>query len=207
MQALPVWFDVAVMSLNCMFGAALARSRDTPIYGTLFVGLVVGLGGGMVRDALLGLEASTISGWAYIPCGLIGAVVGGFLFARIVTMPRPLILTQGITMGLLVTIGAQKALQYDTPVFSAVALGVITASFGAVLADTITGHRAIVVRQAHWLASSLLCGSVVFVTLSLLIGFWVAVIVSVLVTATLRYVSEVRDWPSPYWPRQEHSDA
>ena len=199
-MSLPFWFEVAVMALNGAFGAAVARSRETPIFGTLFAGLLVALGGGMVRDMLLGQEPIAISNPVFIPACLLSGLLGALLFSRIVAMPRPLVLLQGLVLGTLVTIGAQKALVLDAPVISAICLGVITATFGGLVADVMTGNRATIARQAHWLASALTLGSIAFVIVSLTAGFWPAVIVSVAVSATFRYVSAVRDWPAPRWP-------
>lgn len=199
-QTLPLWFDVTVMAINGLLGAAVARSRNTPIFGTLFAALLVGLGGGMVRDVLLGLEPAAISNGVYIPAVLLGGVIGALLFGRVLRKPTHFALVQGLVLGFLVTIGAQKALDYDTPVISAMALGVVTASFGGMLADVMTGYRASLARQAHWIASALVVGAIVFVAISLWVGFWPAVIVSVIATTALRYLSQARDWPSPKWP-------
>ena len=46
MTALPIWVDVTAMAVNGFFAAAVARNRGFPIYGTLFAGLLVALGGG-----------------------------------------------------------------------------------------------------------------------------------------------------------------
>ncbi len=199
-MSLPVWFELSVMTLNCVFGAAVARSRNVPIYGTLLAGLLVGLGGGAVRDMMLNLEPVIISEWFYIPAGILGAIVGGLLFGKVLSKPARFALIQGLTLGFLMTIGSQKALQYDTPLVSAMVLGVVTASFGGMIADVLSGYRATVMRQAHWVASALTVGSVVFVLMSVYVGFWPAVVTGVLVVTALRYVSQVRNWPSPRWP-------
>ena len=204
-QTLPLWFDVTVMAVNGLLGAAVARSRNAPIFGTLFAAVLVGLGGGMVRDVLLGLEPVAISNWVYIPAVLVGGVLGALLFGRVLKKQSHFALIQGIVLGFLVTIGAQKALDYDTPVISAMVLGIVTASFGGMLADVMTGYRATIARQAHWIASALVGGAIVFVLISIWIGFWPAVIVSVIVTSALRYASHVRNWPSPKWPGEPMS--
>jgi uncharacterized membrane protein YeiH len=204
---LPFWFEALVMALNSTFGAALARSRATPIFGTLLAGLLVGLGGGIVRDLLLLQEPVAISNPVLIPACLVSGALGALLFSRIVAMPKPLLLLQGIVLGTLVTIGAQKALAFDAPAVSAVCLGVITATFGGLVADVMTGNRATIAKQAHWMASALTCGSIAFVVVSLTIGAWPAVIVSILVSASLRYVSAVRNWPSPRWPGQKSEET
>lgn len=204
-ESLPVWFDLAVMTINGVFGAAVARSLSAPIYGTLLAGILVGLGGGMIRDVLLGLEPVAISSWFYIPAVLIGAVIGGVFFGPFVKKPRPFVLLNGITLGFLVTIGAQRAIAYDAPFLSAVFLGVVTASFGGALSDVLMGRRAAITRQAHWLASALTLGALVFVPLSIFVNFWVAVVACVMVVTAFRYVSTVRNWPSPSWPGENTS--
>ena len=204
-MSLPLWFEVVVMALNGAFGAAVARSRETPIFGTLFAGLLVALGGGMVRDVLLGQEPIAISNPIFIPACLLSGILGALLFSRIVAMPKPLVLLQGLVLGTLVTIGAQKALVLDAPVITAVCLGVITATFGGLVADVMTGNRATIAKQAHWVASALTLGSIAFVIVSLTLGFWPAVVVSVAVSATFRSISAARDWPSPLWPGQSRS--
>ena len=92
---LPLWFEVFVMALNAMFGAAVARSRATPIFGTLMAGLLVGLGGGIVRDLLLLQQPVAISNPVFIPACLMSGALGALLFSRIVAMPKPMVLLQG----------------------------------------------------------------------------------------------------------------
>lgn len=197
---LPVWFELAVMTVNCLFGAAVARSRNIGIYGTIVAGLMVGLGGGIVRDLLLNQEPVAISQWYYIPAGIIGALIGAAFFGGVLRSPRRFALLQGITLGFLVTIGAQKALSFDTPLISAIVLGIITATFGALVADVSMGYRATIVRQPHWIGASIAFGAIAFVLLSYFVNFWLAVVVGVAICATLRFVSQVRQWPTPKWP-------
>ena len=109
------------------------------------------------------------------------------------------LIINGVVLGLLVTIGAQKAIAYDAPFFSAIALGVITASFGGMISDVMTGQRATVAKQAHWVASALVVGSALFVVVSLQTNFWLATVVGVAATAWLRFISQKRNWPSPHW--------
>src|SRR5690242_7328966 len=79
LHELPAWVDVAAMVVSGLFGAHVARRRQIPLFGTLLAGVVAGLGGGMVRDVLLGLEPAAISTWYYIPAVLTAASIGGFV--------------------------------------------------------------------------------------------------------------------------------
>jgi len=200
LPTLPIWLEVCAMSLNCMFGAALARSRNVPVFGTMLAGVLVGLGGGMVRDMMLGLEPAAIADWYYLPAGLLMAIVGALGYGFMGRHGTFMLGLNALVLGTLVTIGGQKALAYQVPLVSAVLLGIITASFGGLMADNMAGQRATIAKQAHWVGSALAAGSTVFVLSDQVLPFAVAVIMGVATTASLRFVSQYRDWPSPAWP-------
>lgn len=207
LPTLPVWVQVTAMSLNCMFGAALARGRHVPVFGTLLAGVLVGLGGGIFRDMMLGLEPAAIAEWYYLPFGLLLAVVGALGYGFMGRHGTAFLLLNAVVLGTLVTIGGEKALSYDAPVLSAIFLGVITASFGGLLADNMAGQQATIAKQAHWVGSALVIGSSVFVLTSLVLPFAVAVVLGAGATAFLRFTSQYRDWPSPYWPGERPAAA
>lgn len=200
LPTLPMWLEVLVMSLNCMFGAALARGRLVPVFGTILAGILVGLGGGMVRDMMLGVEPVAIAEWPFLPFGILFAIVGGFGYGLMGRYSAVFLALNGLVLGTLVTIGAQRALSFDAPWISAIFLGVVTASFGGLLADNMTGRRATIASQSHWLGSALVVGSVTFVVMSQALRFEVAVVIAVAATASLRFFSQYLDWPSPRWP-------
>lgn len=200
-QSLPVWLELAAMMTTALFGAAVARGRNVPIYGTLLCGLIVGLGGGMTRDMLLSLKPVAIYTWYYIPAILLAALIGALFFSRVIKQQIPNLLIDGVAMGLLISIGAQKALVHETPILSALFCGVATASVGGMIADVLTQNRAAVVSQAHWLGASLTAGTVAYLAGSIFLNFYMGVVLAVLVTTTLRIFSVTRNWPSPDWSK------
>jgi len=200
LPTLPIWLELAAMTANCFFGARLARVRGVPVAGTLIAGLFVGLGGGIFRDMMLNLEPTAIAVWYYIPAGLVAGLIAGLLPRDLARFQTPLLALNAIVLGLLVTIGAQKALSYDAPIVSAMFLGVITASFGGFLADSMAGQQATIAKQAHWVLSALMAGSAIFVLLSVSTNFILAEIARVATVAGFRFFSQYRNWPSPFWP-------
>lgn len=200
LPSLPIWLELAAMTMNCFFGARLARVRGIPVAGTLIAGLFVGLGGGIFRDMMLSLEPTAIVVWYYIPAGLAAGLIAGLLPRQLSRFETPLLAVNAVVLGLLVTIGAQKALSYDAPILSAMFLGIITASFGGFLADSMAGQQATITKQAHWVLSALMAGSAVFVLLSVSTNFIIAEVAGAGTAAGLRFFSQYRDWPSPFWP-------
>jgi uncharacterized membrane protein YeiH len=198
--SLPLWLEIAAMAVTGLYGAAVARSRNVPISGTLMAGIMMGLGGGMARDAILGQQAVAISNPYLLPSILAAALVGALAFYRVVQIALPNLIVHGIAFGFLISIGCQKALSLGTPPLSAIFCGVVTASVGGMAIDALTKHRSAAFSQAHWTLTSLIIGSVLYYFVSTQVGFSWAIIVTVIVTATLFTVSVKRNWPSPKWP-------
>lgn len=199
-QTLPLWIELAAMMTTAVYGGAEVRSRNVPIYGTLLSGLLMGVGGGMTRDILLGLEPAAMTDWFYIPAVLAAAVLGATVLYKILSRQLPNLVIDGIAFGLLITVGAKKAMDHGAPFSSIILCGILTASAGGMIVDMLTRHRAAVVSQAHWFASALLVGTLSFWVIDTYVGFYYGVIASVIIVTTLRVFSVTRNWPSPKWP-------
>src|SRR5579871_343516 len=126
LHQLPASVDVLAMVVAALFGAHGARHRRIPLFGVLLAGMIAGLGGGMVRDVLLGLEPAAITDWYYIPAVLLAAIVGGSIAYRVSLDRLPFVSAQAIAIGLLIGIGVQKAVAASTPAPAAMLLGIIT---------------------------------------------------------------------------------
>jgi uncharacterized membrane protein YeiH len=200
LHQLPASVDVIAMVVSALFGAHGARHRSVPLFGVLLAGVIAGLGGGMVRDVLLGLEPAAITDWYYIPAVLVAAIVGGSIAYQVSLDPLPFVGAQAVAIGLLIGIGVQKAVAYGAPPPSAILLGVITATFGGALDDVLTGRRATIMREGPWLLSVIVAGSLTFWLLTSFVGFYPAVLVTVTVVASLRLLSVSRGWSSPVFP-------
>jgi uncharacterized membrane protein YeiH len=200
LHQLPASVDVIAMVVGAAFGAHAARLRRVPLFGVLLAGVVAGLGGGMARDVLLGLEPAAITNWYYIPAVLAAAIVAGLTARRFSLDPLPFVAAQGIAFGLLIGIGVQKAVEYRAPGPSAILLGVVTATFGGALDDVLTARRAAIMAEGHWLLFPIVVGAVVFWLITIYVAFYPAVIVTVVVVATLRVLSVKLGWSSPVFP-------
>jgi uncharacterized membrane protein YeiH len=198
----PLWLEIAAMGINGAYGASIARHRQVPIAGTLLAGVTVGLGGGMARDALLGTQAIAISNPYLLPSVLAASLLGALIFYRLVAKDLPNLIVHGIAMGFLVSMGCQKAMSLGVPPLSAIFCGILTASVGGMAVDVMTNARPAAFSQAHWFITTLALGTTLYYILSVTTNFYIAVPVTVIVTAFLFSFSTWRNWPSPVWPNQ-----
>jgi uncharacterized membrane protein YeiH len=200
LHQLPAFLDVLAMAVAAAFAAHVARERRVPLFGVLLAGLVGGLGGGMLRDVLLGLEPAAITTWYYVPVVLAAAVIGALSVRKVHFSHLPFVAAQGIAIGLLIGIGVQKAVEYRAPAPSAILLGVVTGTFGGVFDDLLTGRRAVVMADDHWLLAVVVLGAVVFWTLTIYVAFYAAVVTTVVIVTGLRVLSVHLGWTSPVFP-------
>ena len=104
-------------------------------------------------------------------------------------------------------IGVQKAVQYHTPGPSAILLGVVAATVGGATDDLLAGRRATITREGHWLLSVIVVGAVIFWLFTIYVAFCPAVVVTVIVVATLGVLSVGLGWTSPAFPGDDlHSE-
>jgi uncharacterized membrane protein YeiH len=197
---LPAWLDVGAMVVAAAFGARVARLRRIVLFGVLLEGVVVGLGGGITRDVLLGLEPVAITTWYYIPAVLIAALLTGAAAERVTVNRLPFVVAQAFAIGLLIGIGVQKAVVYDTPAPGAILLGVVTGAFGGAIADVLAGRQAAMLRERHFLLSAIVIGAVVFWLGTEYVAFYAAVVITVGIVVGLRVVSVGLDWTDPSFP-------
>ena len=207
LHELPPALDVAAMVVAGAFGAHVARTMRVPLLGLLLAGVLGGLGGGMVRDVLLGLEPAAITTWYYIPAVLAAAIIGGLTARRVSLDPLPFVAAQAVAVGLLISIGVQKAVEYRAPVASAILLGVITGTFGGVADDVLYGRRAVIMREGPGLLSVVVCGSVIFWLVTTYVAFYPAVVITVIVVAVLHVLSVRLGWTSLVFPGDDLHSA
>lgn len=135
----PLWIELSAIVAGALSGAVFAARRGLDLIGVLAIALVVGLGGGMIRDILLASVPAALTDPAYLAAVVGAAVVGAFFASAVRLLRWPMIGIDSLSLGLFAVIGTQKALSSGLPPASAVMLGVITGIGGSLLRDLFTG--------------------------------------------------------------------
>jgi len=154
------WFGVAVFAVT---GALVASRKQMDIFGFALLATVTGIGGGSVRDLLLGqLPVFWVKQPAYVAiCVAVSAVV--FFTAHIPeSRYRLLMWLDAVGLAFFCVVGAGKGLEAGAGPFIAVVMAVITASFGGIIRDVIGGESPFLLRKEIYVTAAL-AGAVVFV--------------------------------------------
>ena len=159
------WFGTAVFAVT---GALVASRKRMDITGFILLGCVTGMGGGTLRDAMLG---SLPVFWVREPVYLaicVGTSVATFFLAHIPdSRYRVLLWLDAAGLALFCVVGADRALAAGAGPFIAVAMGVVSATFGGVMRDILGGESPLILRKEIYVTAAL-AGAAVFVGLAAL---------------------------------------
>ena len=116
-------------------GIRLAAAKNFDWFGAYVVGLVTAIGGGTLRDVLLGTTPFWMqNGWYMGVTGL--SLLFVIVFRRQwVRLNSTFFIFDTIGLALFVVIGMQKTLMFGYPVWTAIIMGTLTGAFGGVLRD------------------------------------------------------------------------
>jgi uncharacterized membrane protein YeiH len=204
---IPLWADISAVAIGGVQGAVYAaqfRDRRLDLLGVAIIGIASGLGGGLVRDILLGqLPISLSSNW-YVPAAILAALIGMLLervFTRLATVVTIL---DALTIGLFCAIGTTKALSIGVPEVPAVFVGTISAVGGTILRDVLLNVPIAFMHVGSLYAVAAAVGSMTLVALNLAgVPILLAAIICVAVTFGLRVLAVFFNWTVPEQRRLE----
>lgn len=142
-------------------GALKARSHQMDIFGAAVLAFVTAYGGGTVRDLLIGVRPVS---WVndYLALALVvSAVVLVFLLSQgLARLKVTIFLTDAIGLGLFTVLGIQKSLDLGLNSGYAVVMGVVSATFGGLLADILSNTVPDLLKKGELYATASLLGGI-----------------------------------------------
>lgn len=130
--------DLGGVLVFALSGASLAARKRLDLVGIVVLATATGLGGGILRDTLLGdLPPAALRDPLYLamPAVASGLVLAGHHVVE--RLSRPVLVFDAAGLGLFSVVGSAKALAYGLGLLPAIVLGVVTAVGGGVLRDVL----------------------------------------------------------------------
>jgi uncharacterized membrane protein YeiH len=188
-------------------GALTALRNDMDVFGVAMIAFVTGVGGGTIRDVLLG---SFPVWWIAAPSAVFICLAG----AAIATVAQPFIhsrlktLIWADAMGLAVfsVLGAQAALAANAPAVIAIFMGAVTATFGGVVRDVLLNEPPLILKQDIYATAALIGAGVYVGLIAAGLSESPAAVVAALVTFAIRAAAIVFNIPSPKFARPRKSE-
>jgi uncharacterized membrane protein YeiH len=178
---------------------AAANARQTFVTFSFFA-LVTGVGGGTVRDVLIGAPVFWVHDWS-VPAMCLGTAAFIWMTPARLWNARALDWFDAVGLAVYAVFGAAKSLSLGVPPLPAMMMGVITACVGGIIRDLLAGQPSILLRPEIYVTAAALAAGL-FV---LLIWIGAPVSVAALFGAasgfTLRAFAIARGWAIPSYRR------
>lgn len=188
-REVPVAVEVAGVVTGSLSGAIHAVVNKADAIGTFAAALATGIGGGVLRDLLLGnLPPAALQFPRYLPA-VVAASVLSMLFAGWLARAAPVVsVIDALLLGLWTLAGNELALAKGLPSPAVVFVGTMTATGGGVLRDLLTGQPPAIFRKGQLLVTAALLAATVHVMLvrATALPGWFAGVAALVVAAGLR---------------------
>lgn len=160
------WLDILGVVVFAVTGSLAAGKKKLDLFGVLVLALVTALGGGTLRDVVLGIHpVFWIADLNYIYFVIATALIV-FVIARYRKIPeRTLVIADALGLAVFSVLGTQVALQEGTPAIVAIIMGMLTGVAGGVIRDILSDEIPLILHQEIY-ATAALAGAAAYVGLS-----------------------------------------
>lgn len=190
MGDMTLFIDMVGVSFFAIAGALAAGRKHMDLFGVIVLGCVTAIGGGTVRDIILGAYPVF---WVEDPRFFLVAVVsaiGTFALARRRMLPvRFMMYADAAGLAVFTVLGFQKGFLLTQSYGIGIIMGVMTGVVGGIIRDVLSDEIPLIFRREIY-ASASLSGAIILALISHFYGSgFVAIVVAVLTVLTIRLVA------------------
>lgn len=193
-----------VLELAGVFFAALAGGlagvrKNFDVFGVLVLAWATGLGGGVIRDVLIGATPPVgIANWRFVTTALAAGIMIFFFHPSVERMRRTVIVLDAWALAFFVLLGTTKGLLAGAGPLAAIVVGVLTGIGGGILRDVLVGEVPLVLadRQLYAIPAFLGAGITAALWWAGWLNVWTQIGVVLLVSG-IRLVSLRLGWVVP----------
>ena len=186
-------FGIAVFAAS---GALAAAQRKQTLVTFSFFALITGVGGGTVRDLLIGAPVFWVQDWRFAAtCLLMAGLV--WVTPRTVWNDRALDWFDAVGIAIYAVFGTWKSLTLGVPLLPAMMMGVITACVGGIIRDVLAGEPSILLKPEIYVTAAALASGLFGLLMYLSIAVLPAAGISALAGFALRAMAIWKGWAIP----------
>lgn len=198
-QAVLPLLDFAGVAVFAATGALAAAREKHDLVTFAFFGAITGVGGGTLRDLLIGAPVFWVQDWRYIVVCVLAALAIWMVGPRTWRF-RALLWLDAVGLAAYGVMGAAKAATFGVAPMICVIMGVLTACFGGIVRDVLAHQPSILLRRELNITAALLSAALFVGLKYIAVPTWPAVAVAVLAGFGLRAGALTWGWSLPAFP-------
>lgn len=179
-------------------GALKCSKYRLDIIGFLVLGLIAGVGGGTMREIILGhFPPFVFTDYNYLYVSCAASTLAFFSHAKLKARTKMFYYFDAIGLGVFTAVGCNAALQADMGFLGVILLGVLTAVGGGTIRDSLVGEIPLIFQKEIY-SSAAIVGAIIFqVSLMAQISLIWAMVISFIITTGIRIAAIEFDWHLP----------
>lgn len=170
-------------------GIRHAAAKNFDWFGGFVCGIAVAIGGGTIRDVMIGVTPFWMTSSIYIICTVLAQLFVIVFSKFLKRLDNTWFVFDTLGLALFTIAGIQKSLAYDFPFWVAIIMGCMTGSAGGVIRDVLLNNVPIIFQKEIYAMASILGGLVYWVLISLDVDVSITVVSSFLVVCVIRFLA------------------
>ncbi|MET0454278.1 MAG: trimeric intracellular cation channel family protein [Mycobacterium sp.] len=184
-------------------GSVVGIRKGFDLFGIATLAALTGVGGGILRDALLDISPPTsLQRWPDITLCVAVSIISTVFAKAVIRMSQLVLLLDAVGMGFFATSGAAISVDRGASWFAAGVLGMISAVAGSIMRDVVARDKPMVMGPDDMYAAPAILGSLIYVAIDYCGSQWLAVVTGSLVATLLRLAAITFHWRLPTGPRE-----
>ena len=154
-------FDLFGTAVFAVTGALCGVHHRLDLLGVVVFGCTVGVGGGMLRDVIIGaVPVAALRDMSYLLICIASALTVFFIARYLSNLHKIIAVCDAVGLGVFTAIGAAKGYAYELNSIGIILCGVLTAVGGGILRDVMSKSIPVVLTSDFYATASLIGGGV-----------------------------------------------
>ena len=170
-------------------GIRHAAAKNFDWFGGYVCGIAVAIGGGTIRDVMLGTTTFWMTSPFYMLCTALALVIVVMFAKWIEPLKNAWFVFDTLGLALFTIAGIQKSVMFGQPYWVAIIMGCITGAAGGVIRDVLLNNEPVIFRKEIYAIASVAGGIAYWIVTRIDHSVELAVIVSFSVTVTIRFLA------------------
>ena len=170
-------------------GIRMAADKHFDWFGGFVCGFAVAIGGGTIRDVMLGAIPFWMTSTIYIICTIIAMLVVIVFAKSLIRWENAWLTFDTFGLALFTIAGLQKTLQYDHPFWVAIIMGCITGVAGGIIRDVLLNQEPVIFQKDIYAMASVAGGLLYWLLFKLEVNVGLTSIVTFLAICCIRFLA------------------
>lgn len=178
-------------------GVRLSSTKHFDIFGAWIVGMATAIGGGTIRDLMLGVNPFWMTNGSYFVCCALAVLAVGMFGKYIIHHNYTWFIFDTIGLALFNVVGLEKALTFGHPYWVAITMGAVTGAGGGIIRDVLMNDVPLIFRSEIY-ALACVAGGVAYVAcLELGLSVEISALLSSFIVILIRCLAVKFHWQLP----------